>query len=139
MDELIPDEAVAVRSGWIDGEEEGQALLIDLIDAQDAREGRHDPGLVVLRKVEGPRVVPAPAPDHRVARADPEVAGQTRPDPRHSHAIVEDRGDGFGNDAVRVDCVRAQEGRLEAKMMAARRAVMNAHRDLKEDGVSEID
>ncbi len=83
-------------------------------------------------------MIPALAPDHRLARAHPKVMGQPITDARRGHAVAEDRGDSFGDDPIRVDGTRTQERWLQAEMMAARRAVMDADCDLQQDGVIKI-
>ena len=50
MHQLVADQAIAVWSGRINGQQERQAILIDFVDAQDPGELGHDPGLVVLGK-----------------------------------------------------------------------------------------
>ena len=83
MDQLIADQAVAIGGSRIDGEEEGQLILIDLINAEDAREFADHPRLVIALEVERGFVNLAPLPHHGFAGGHPEVAGQPLGDTAH--------------------------------------------------------
>jgi len=75
VNELVSDKAIAVWSCRIDGEDECQTVLVDLIDTEYARELRDDPGQVVLLEGQAVGVLATPESDHPFAGLDPEVSG----------------------------------------------------------------
>src|SRR5260370_33745150 len=46
----VPNESITIGRCWIDREQQRQFALIHLVDAQDARETSHHPGLVAAAK-----------------------------------------------------------------------------------------
>jgi hypothetical protein len=51
VDQFVTYQAIAIRSRGIDGQEQSQFVLVDLIDAQDAGKLLHYPSLVVTFEV----------------------------------------------------------------------------------------
>lgn len=123
----------------IDGQEEGELVLIHLVHAEDAGEGFDDPGEVVAIKVDPPGVGATPRPDHLGAGADPEVARQTSGDPANRQAILKDGLGGLLDDAIGVDRVGAQKRQLGSEVEVAAGTVVDADLDGEEDRLVEVD
>lgn len=108
LHELVADGPIAVRRARIDREQQGQVALIDLIDAEHAGEGLHDPGaVVVVERLAGSEGA-APVADHGHAGSDPQVASEPSRDATDRHAVGEDGLHRGGADPVSVAGAGAQ-------------------------------
>ena len=138
MDQLIADEPIAIRCGRINGKEQGELSLIDLVDTQDAGELADNPGLVIGHEVEGLTIGSNPVADHAFAGLNPKVSGEACGDAAHGHAIETDGLDGFLDNTVGVDGVGTEKGRLGTEIMLAGLTVMDTDRDEEQDGMVEL-
>jgi hypothetical protein len=123
---------------WIYRQQQCQLALIDLVDAQDAREASDHPGLVVGSKVQLVGKASAPQADHLLARPNPEVASQAIGNTARGETVEVDRFDGFLDNPSRIDGVSSKKGWLRAKDTSARQTTMHADFDGQDDWLIEI-
>ena len=91
VDQLVAHKAVAARSRRIDGQQQCQLVLVDLVHTQDAGELLHHPSLVISGEIQLVGELPAPAADHCLARGNPEVPGEPPRHPPEGHPVLVDR------------------------------------------------
>lgn len=139
VNELVSDQPVAAWRGRIDGEEQRQLVLVDLIDTEDAGELSNYPRLVVLLEGQSPGVIATPEPDHPLAGPDPEVAGEALGNSTEGQAVAKDRIDRLLDHPPGVGGVWPQERWLEAEVVPTGRAEVDADDDLKQHRAVEID
>jgi len=126
MHELISDQAVTVWCSRVDGQQEGQLVLVDLIHTEDAGELADDQRLLVGGKVKGLAVHPTPAPNAAFTGTYPEVVGQTSGHVTHSHPVSVNGLHRFVDDTVGIDGPALQERWLGAEKVTASGTVMYA-------------
>src|SRR5207245_2062598 len=115
----VADQSVTIGGRRVDRQQQRQLTLVDLIDAQNAREAGDHPGLVVDSKVQLIGKGSAPQADHLLARSHPEVACQAIGNTAGSETVEIDRLDGFLDNSPGIDRVWSKKGRLRAKGTSA--------------------
>jgi hypothetical protein len=126
-DQQIPEEAVAIWSGWVNCHQQGEVALIDFVDAQDTRKLLDHPGQVINGEVDLLTGDSAPAADRAFRGPDPEIAGQAFCGTAKGHPIAIDRLDGFLNHAVGIAGIGTQKRWLCPKIMVAGRTEMDTN------------
>jgi len=120
MDQLIANQPITPLARGVDCHEQRKPVLVDLIDAENARERFDDPGLIGLVQADGSAVAATPVSHGGLTGTYPEVAGHPLGDTAEGHPILIDSGHGSADDPVGVDGVGPQKGRLSSKIVLAR-------------------
>ena len=135
----VAHQTITIRCCRIDGKQQRQLTLVDLVDTQDAREVGDDPTLVINGEVHLGGKGATPKPDHLFTRSHPEVACQPIRNTARGHSVTEHRLDRLLNDTPRVDRSWAKKRRLCAKHAAAGCTHMHADFDGEHDRLIQID
>ena len=138
MDQLITYQAVAAWRSRINRQQEGEIVLVDLIDAQDTGELADYPGLVVRFEIKARLIIITPLPDHAFTGVHPEITGQPCRYSAHSHAVSMHSFDGFHHHPATVGGILTQKRRLSVEVVMIRQTVMDANSHCQKDGAIQV-